>query len=262
MIDEDEAQRHIDNINQHKLNSKQNAQIYYNNKGESLQNSYALNINKNEVVNIFNQNKEKKVAKPPKYPGIQKQAKPQENQNVDAMNEEMKLEYYEQLLEGDNSPLKFEEIKERGDNLINKNKNEILETESENSTLVRADSNDIGNQLIPDLDKDMLTKEEIEKINEDAKNSVLQVQTSIRNDRERFSEKLQKFKFDRSSSPANIQANEVMNGLRTNKKIRNDDEINTYDQESQNYHPNVSPTDHLNKEKGSQLQSQMDYNKK
>ena len=182
MIDEEQARRHLSNIQQHKNHSKQNAQIYYKNKGESLLNSYGLNINANQFFNVNEAKEGNKLAKPPKHPGVQKPPVPQNLKTDDETNEETKLAYYEQILESDDSPTNQERLKQKWNgNPFNLRpiKSEIIETESESSTLVRADSETDGNQLTKEQVKDLFSKEEIDRINQDAKEIIQNAKDSI-----------------------------------------------------------------------------------
>jgi hypothetical protein len=216
-MEEDLAQiKHRKNINLHKLNIKENADIYYNNKAELLRNTGSLNFSPSNVVTSpegvkNDRSPDTASSKPPKYPS------PSNYKNEEDKYEEMGREfdfqeYIEQVEGTEQMPgVKNKHLNEKflNANFMNNNigREELRsDIKSGSSTLKRAEPEENDSESDQDQQEVQLQEEEVQSIRRDIMMKFLKIKQDVPPGHEKFLETIDKFKRDRSLSPANQEA--------------------------------------------------------
>ena len=229
-MEEDLAQlKHSKILENQKKVAEENAKIYYENKGESLRNSYGLAFDvitqKGASKNSEFRSPDSGSSKPPKYPSPFSHHRKEENK-YDDIDRELGFDVYQEKLEGSQNfhNRNYLENKHMQANKFQRQSigsNMRRDMESETSTFSREEENQDEGESQPDPTPKLST-DEVENIQKNIRSKFLAAaQSGAHTEHTKLVQKLQSFRRDRSVSPANQEARHHMDDIIRHRKEGN-----------------------------------------
>lgn len=229
-MEEDLAQlKHSKILENQKKVAEENAKIYYENKGESLRNSYGLAFDvitqKGASKNSEFRSPDSGSSKPPKYPSPFSGHRKEENK-YDDIDRELGFDVYQEKLEGSQNfhNRNYLENKHMQANKFQRQSlgsNMRRDMESETSTFSREEENQDEGESQPDP-APKLSTDEVENIQKNIRSKFLAAaQSGADTEHTKLVQKLQSFRRDRSVSPANQEARHHMEDIIRHRKEGN-----------------------------------------